>query len=249
MESEGRRLHGLAAQARESGYHLKSLQLSDEAMLAYQKDGDILGLAELLADRSIAFRHFFDDTQDRNFLLIAKHEILSGVEIAEASGEKQALALPYFNLAKIYETLGQLPEATDSYQKAVDNLTNNPPENHRRAAIVADFKVHAETCAYKNGDKSALARAETDLQDLEQVPVLSDKDFETAGKKLDYNQEVKYNKDVWSSGGHMRIAEMLKEDDPEKAKEHLQKAKDIIDSNPALKLRLGQWEKLATTFK
>ena len=39
----------------------------------------------------------------------------------------------------------------------------------------------------------------------------------------------------------MRIAEILREDNTEKAKE-------IIDSNPALKLRLGQWEKLAATF-
>lgn len=249
MESEGRRLHGLAAQARESGDHLKSPQFSDEAMLAYQKDKDALGLAELLADRSIAFRHLFDNTQDRNFLLIAKHEILTAVEIAEASGEKQALALPYFNLAKIYETLDQLPEAVNNYRKAVDNLTNNPPEPHNRAAIVADFKVHLETCSYKNGDKSALERAEQALQELEQVPVLSDEDFEAAGKKLDYNQEVKYNKDVWLSGGHMRIAEMLRKDNPQKAKEHLQKAKEIIDANPELKLRLGQWEKLAAFFK
>lgn len=56
MESEGRRIHGQAAHAREEGKHLDALKLHDEAMLAYQKDGDQLGLAEVLADRSIVLR-------------------------------------------------------------------------------------------------------------------------------------------------------------------------------------------------
>ena len=42
---------------------------------------------------------------------------------------------------------------------------------------------------------------------------------------------------------------VLKENDPQKAKEHLQKAKEIIDANPDLKLRKAQWEKLAENFK
>ena len=46
----------------------------------------------------------------------------------------------------------------------------------------------------------------------------------------------------------MRIADMLKEDNPEKAKEHLQKAKEIIDNNPDLKLRAEQWKKLTESF-
>lgn len=230
MDSQGRKIHTQAAHAREDGRHLESLQLSDEAMLAYQKDGDILGLAEILADRSIVFRHLADDTGDQNFLIIAKHEMMASVEMAEKSGNKSAAVLPYFNLAKVHESLGELDKAKEFYQKTVDGMTNNPPQMHDRPAVLADMKVHLATCEYRVGDKSALERAVQALTDLK-----------AAG-------EEKYNKDVWLSGGYMRIVEMLKEDDPTKAKEHLQKAKEIIDSNPNLKIRKTQWEKLAQTF-
>lgn len=249
MDSAGRKLHAQAAQAREKGEHLEALKLQDEAMLAYQKDGDVLGLAELLADRSIVFRHLFDDSGDKNLLIISKHEMEASVEMAESSGNKEALALPYFNLAKVQESLEELNEAVANYQKALDNLTANPPQNHNRATVIADFKVHLQTCKYKAGEKVALEEAEKALSELEAVPTVSDEQFEQNGNKLDYNQEITYNKNVWLSGAHMKIAEILKEDNSDKAKEHLQKAKEIIDSDSRLTIRLKQWEKLAKSFK
>lgn len=230
MESEGRKLHELAAKAREDGDHLKALQLEDEAMLAYQRDGDKLGLAEVVADRSIVLRHLWEGTGDKNFLMLAEAEMEASVKIARESGETAALALPLFNLAKTQEDLGNLQEAVKSYADALHQMETNPPATHNRPAVVADFKVHLATCEYRAGDKSALERAEIALSDLEQT------------------DEVKYNRDVWVSGGHMRIANMLKDDNPDKAKEHLQKAKEIIDSNPDLKIRRQQWEKLEATF-
>lgn len=232
MESEGRRIHGLAAQAREDGDHLKALQLSDEAMLAYQKESDILGLSELLAERSLVLRHLADDTDDKNFREIALAEMLSSVKMARKSNNLETLALPLFNLGKVQEELDEIDEAVKNYQDALDNLQTHPPQPHGdRPAMVADFKVHLATCEFKNGDKSALERAEQALKDLEAA------------------DEEKYNKDVWISGGHMRIASILKGGNPEQAREHLQKAKEIIDSNPDLKLRKAQWEKLTKSLQ
>lgn len=231
QSTKGRNLHSKAAQARESGKHLSALKFQDEAMLAYQKDGDILGLSEIIADRYLVLFHLFGKTQDKNFLVIAKHEMMASVEIAEASDNKQALAMPYFNLAKAQESLGEFQEAIKSYQLAVENMLNNPPAQHNRPAILADMMIHLSTCEYKSGDKSGLERSIAALVDLEGA------------------DEVKYNKDVWLSGAQMRIAEMLIEDDPDKAKEHLQMAKDIIDANPDLTIRLEQWKNLAKKFK
>lgn len=235
MESEGRRLHGLAAQARERGEPLEALKLSDEAALAYQKDGDILGFAENLVDRSITLRHLADSTRDSNYLIVALHESLAAVEIARKSGREDALAIPLEKLAVVQEELELLEDAVKSYREAVENIESNPPAEHKvpeRPAIVADFKLHLATCEYKAGDKSALERAEAALSDLEAHPDIAD-----------------YNQHVWVSGGHMRIAEMLREDDPEKAKKHLQKAKEVIDSDPRLTIRLSQWQQLAEKFK
>ncbi|TSC63918.1 MAG: Uncharacterized protein G01um101493_291, partial [Microgenomates group bacterium Gr01-1014_93] len=205
-----------------------------------QKDKDYLGLSELLAERSLVLRHLSDETGDKNFLEIALAEMIASVKIARQSSNPEALALPLFNLAKIQEDLEQNHEAVENYREALTNLENNPPTPHGiRPAMVADFKVHLAICEYKQslrsgdlkaGDKLALELAEQALAELESA------------------EEQKYEKDVWVSGGHMRIANILKQDDPEKAKEHLQKAKEIIDDNPDLKLRLKQWEKLAASF-
>lgn len=234
MESEARRLHGQAAQARERGESVEALKLAIDALNAYQKEGDKLGFAEVLSDIFLTLRHLFDKTGDRQYLILAKHSAMASADLAEESDDKTALAIPYFNLAKAQETLGDFPQAVDSYKKALANLRNNPPAEHKvdqRPAMVADFKVHLTVCEYKSGDKSALGRAEAALEELIQGQEISD-----------------YNKNVWVSGGHMKIAEMVKDDDPDKAKEHLQKAKEIIDSDERLILRKAQWEKLAARF-
>lgn len=231
MDSRGRQLHGQAEQAREEGNFLKALQLTDEAMVAYQEAGDELGFAEIQASRFLTLRHLFEKTDSKHYLVLARHAAMASVEIAETSGNKEALAIPLFNLAKAQESLGQLDEAIESYRKAVDNIVNNPPATHNRPSVIADFKVHLTTAEYKNGDKTALERAISALSDLEKA------------------DEESYNKNVWLSGGHMRIAEILREDNPEEAKKHLQKAKEIIDADPRLELRKNQWEKLAASFK
>lgn len=252
MESEGRKFHGQAEQARERGEFVKALELTDQATVAYLKAGDLLGFGEVHASRSITKRHLADELENefsQFWLVSAKNDTRTAVETAEKSGNKEALALPYFNLAKIQEVLGEFQDAVKNYQKAVENQTNNSSPFHNRAAVLKDMKIHLETCAYKAGDKFALERAEAALKELEVVPVISDEEFVARGKKLEYNEEVSYNKNVWASGGHMRIAEMLREDNPEKAKEHLQKAKEIIDSDPRLELRRKQWGKLAKSFE
>lgn len=227
----GREVHGKAEQARERGDLLQALQLCDEAMVTYQTEGDALGFAEVLASRFLTLRHLFEQTDDKKYLILGKHAAQSSVELAESGGDKSALALPYFNLAKSQETLGQFQEAVENYKKALGNAMSNPPAAHKieqRPAIIADMKVHLATSEYKAGDKSALERAKQALAELEAHPDIED-----------------YNQHVWVSGGYMRLAEILKEDNPTEAKECLQKAKVIIDADPRLKLRLKQWEKLA----
>lgn len=234
MESKGRQIHGEAAKARERGESIEALKLYMDAMDTYQREGDNLGFAEIQTEIFLTLRHLFEKTSHHGYQILAKHAAMSSVELAEESGDKTALAIPQFNLAKVQEDLGELEEAVITYKKALENITNNPPAPHnvpQRPAIIADFQSHLATCEYKAGDKSALERAEQATLDLEKAEDLAD-----------------YNKHVWLSGAHMRIADVLKTDDPEKAKEHLQKAKEIIDADERLVLRKTQWEKLATTF-
>lgn len=230
----GRKLHGQASDLREQGEFLKSLQLIDEAITIYIEDKDLLGLSEILGMKSLTLRHLFRKTKDLNYLLLAKYSSLAGIEIAKKSGKEEAVVLPTFDLAKIEDDLGDFARAAKTYENAVNEFQKYPPEFWNRPGVLADMKGHLYACQYKAGDKSALERAESALKELE---------------ASDEKTISKYNYDVWLSGAHMRIAQMVKKDDQEKAKSHLQEAKKIIDANPDLKIRLTQWNELAATFK
>ncbi len=231
MESEARTIHARAEEAREKEHFLDALKLTDEATIAYQKEGDMLGLSEVQSSRVLTLRHLAEQTGDGNYLVLAKYAALSSVEIAEKSGDKKALAIPYLNLGKVHESLGEIEQAVEAYKKAVENMKVNPPGQHNRSSVLQEMIIHLSVAEYKAGDKPALQRAEEALSAL----IASD-------------EPNKYNKDVWVSGGYMGIAEILKDDSPEKAKQSLQKAKEIIDANPELTLRKKQFDKLSATF-
>ncbi len=231
MESEGRKLHEQAAEAREKGEFVDSLSLGDQALLAYDRDNDGLGFAEVIANRGITLKVYAGIHESRRILTLAKYELMGAVEIARQSGDKKALALPQYRLAQMHEELDELSEAAAIYKEALHNMEQNPPERHDRPSVLADMRVHVATCEYKAGDKSALERLESALSDLEG------------------SEEDKYNKDVWVSGGYMRMADILRDDDPAKAQQSLQKAKEIIGANPDLALRKKQWDQLSASFK
>lgn len=217
----GRSIHAQAEHAREDGEFLQALKFTDEAMLAYSEDKDLAGFAEILASRFLTLRHLSDSTGDKNFLIIAKHTVMSSVEIAEKSADQSATALPKFNLAKIHEELGELDEAIKVYKEAISIMKANAPKEHDRPAVIFDMENHLSVAEYKNGDQSAEQRAITAIESLRAT------------------NEPQYTKDVWMSGGYMRLAEATKN------KEYLTKAQEIIDANEELVLRKKQLEKLS----
>lgn len=243
---EGRRLHGLAAEARERDELGKSLGLVFEALEEYLKDKDYVGASEVLADGSITLRNRAELSGENGFMIVSKHFAMSSVEMAEKSGIKEALAVPLYNMAKVQEALEEFSEAVKSYELALENLESNPPDSHKgRPAILADYKIHLANAQYRNGDKTALERSLEALKELEGVE--SNEEKTPMGGERGF--EGTYNKLVWLSGAHMDIARMLKDDDPKQAKEHLDKAKVIIDSDERLEIRAKQWQKLAEAFK
>lgn len=232
MNSEkGRQLHSLAEQAREKGDFLEALKTIEEAAIKYAEDKDYIGFSEIQGSRFLTLRHLFEQTNDINFMILAKYAAEAAVSIAKASNQEHSLTMPLFNLAKSQETLGEISEAALTYKDAIENHIKFPGEFHNRPAVISDMKVHLSVCEYKAGDSTAFERAIQAIHELE-----SD------------TQETQYNKDVWTSGAYMKMAEILLKDKPEDAKNYLQKAKQIIDSNTKLVLRKKQWEKLSTSF-
>lgn len=224
---EGRRLHRLAEDARESGDFLKALEYTDQATLAYQKDGDLFGLAEVQSSRQSTFKHLYRTTEDKVFLILEKHAAETAVEIAEKCGIKEALGIPYHNLGKYYFEAREYQKAGGAFKRAVENLTQYPSTRHSRASVVADIKGHRAASEYHAGDKTALDRALNALTELENS-----------------EEPNSYNKNAWVSGAHLRIAEMVSQDNLELAKKHLEEARRIIESDESLILRKNQLEKL-----
>jgi len=231
MNGKARDLHLQSLQAREAGDYARSIDLNNQALFSYDIDGDDLGFAEALANLSITLRNYSQFHDSDRFLIYAKHVVMAGVEIAQKSGNKQALALPLYNLAKTQEGLGEIQDAVLSYKDAQENMQNNSPTGQNRPAVLADMKIHLAVAEYKSGDKSALQRVQDSLQELEQT-----------------QEDDKFSKNVWISGGYMKLADILRAEDAAKAKEYLQKAKKIIDDNPELTERKKQWKKLNQTF-
>jgi len=232
MRQSAQEVHAKAEHAREAGEFLEALRLSDEALLAYQTEKNVLGIGDILASRSITFRLLWEQTNDQTFLILAKHEVMAGVEIARA-GEKADVIMPLFRLGQVQDELGEFKDAVKSYSEAIEIFGVNPPKEHNRKGVLADMQVRLGVSQYRNGDKSALSKI------LEAIKDLEESDEKTVSK---------YNYDVWLSGAHMKVGEILKSDDPEEARKHLKVAKEIIDGNSDLKLRKRQWEKLNAGF-
>lgn len=229
MKSKGREIHGRAETAREiEGDFLKALELTDQATIAYQRENDLLGLAEVQASRFIIFKHLYQQTGEKSYLILGRNAALSGAEIARLSGIKEALALPLFNLGKACFEAEDWDKAVEAYKEALENMENNPPQMHNRPAVKLDIKGHLYAAEFMAGDKSGLQRAVDNAEELKNTDEIS-----------------QYNKDVWLSGAYMRLAKMLNDQDKTLAKEYLEKARAVIESDGELKLRKAQWEKLA----
>ncbi|OGD71735.1 hypothetical protein A3A84_03250 [Candidatus Collierbacteria bacterium RIFCSPLOWO2_01_FULL_50_23] len=233
MKSEkGRSIHQQALDAQEEGKFPEALKLEDEAMIVYQEEGDEAGFAEIQSMRTLTYRHLYDSTGFAGYLIKAKHEAEAGLDLAERSGNESAIAIPLVGVARILYDLGEYSQAAENFGRAVKILESHPEESHSRKSVIADFSVHMFVSQYRAGDKSALSAAEEALDELANTADASP-----------------YEKEVWLSGGHMKIAEAVNEADHNMAMDHMNLAKKIIDGDEKLKLRLEQWNKLMAKLK
>lgn len=223
---KGRKIHGQGEQTREKGEFLEALKLYQEALVLYQQENDQLGFSETFGSLFLTFRHLYEKTHFEGYLVVARHMAMTAVELAEKSKIKEALALPYFNLAKAHVALNETDEAIIYYEKSLNSFKSNPPSMHNRPSILADMENHLAIAQYKNGDESALERANISLQNLIN------------------SEEQKSVKDIWVSGAYMRMAEAVAKNDPEKAKNYLKRAEEIVNTNPELMLRKNQLNRL-----
>lgn len=238
MESKGSKLpphlelavySGAERNARELGDDpIEAIHIAEQAFAMAIEQNNVGVAADLRIRQSLSYGHLADRTGSDTYRVTSMHMAQAGVEIARRSGLPEALAIPLFGAGRALGAIGEYEEAVKLYEEAIEAL---PHSDSNKPSVNADLRVHLETAKYHSGDKDALPRALEALSDLEVA------------------EESKYEKDVWISGGYMKIAEAIFPDNPEKAREYLEKAGKVIDSNSELKLRRVQLDNLITKLQ
>lgn len=226
-DSKGLQAHNKAELARESEDFLGSLKYLDEAVVNYVEEKNYDKLAESFGSRFLVLRHLYNTTKADVYKLLALRTIEDGVKIAEKYASESGKALPYLSMAKAMDDFNNdYPKAIEYYKKSLEILRNNPPADHDFPGHTSYVSLKLSRAEYLNGDESAIDRVEEAIKNILEM------------------KDHPYEKDVWASGGYMYLAELMREKDPPKAKGALQKAEEIINSNPKLTIRKRQLEEL-----
>jgi len=230
-DSKGLLIHKKAEMARESENFLEALKLTQEALVYYIEEKNYNKLAELFSSRFLIYKHYNYSTKDEAYIVLAEQAILTGVKLSEKYGNESSNAISYFHLAELYDEFWkEYPRAIDYYNKSLAILRKNPPPGHDFPGCVQNIEAHLFYCEAKNGDYTAIER------------------LEQAAKKIMNMKNHVYERDVWASGAYMKLASLYKGNNAEKSVRALQKAEEIINSNPKLTIRKKQLDELKKSF-
>jgi len=224
MNDDLRGLFIQSEQARERGDFKKALELLSSAVVVSHDEGKYERLCDIAASQALVYRHLFDSTKSKHYLVLSKHAAMASAELAREANDPTLLCIALYNLGKSLESNGEFDEALKNFQVAVS-------QNVDRPAMISEMKTRLAVLKYKNGDESAMARFEKALNEL-----------------VDAQDKDNYAKGVWVSGAYMHMAEALIGKDDVKAKELLKEAERVIDSDMRLKLRKQQLAKLQQEF-
>lgn len=222
----GRDLIAKANQLREADNLLESLQTIEEALVILDKESSFQGFADALQVRVLTYKHLFYLSKNNLFALLAQKDAKASLQIAQEHSLNDFIYTCYFRLGEVFMLTNDYQKAAQNYQQALENFKATDCEK-------GDYTYHLGEALYLSGDKEKGKK----------------KLFEGLKLIQDNSSQVDpFLAHVWESGAHMRIADLLKDVEPEVAEDHLQQAKQIIDSDPKLIIRKRQWEELVKKY-
>lgn len=224
--SSGIEFHELAEKAREKDKHLEALKFIEEAIFNYQKEKNYSSLVKAIQSRFLIYRHLFFLTKDHIYAFLAQKDSETSFLIAKKHNLSKIIGSCHFNLGKAAMLLKNSEEAIKQYKIAIEKYYGTNTER-------GDYYYHLGEAFFENGQREK--GKETILKGL--------KEIEDNADEVD-----PFLVHVWSSGCHMYLARLLKEDHYQEAKKHFNKAKEIIDSDEKLIIRKRQIEKLVKNF-
>lgn len=213
-------IHVQAEAARESEQFIESLALYEQAIVTYQSQKNYSGVAEALQGKFLSYKHLYLQSNDEVYLTLCFFSAAASLEIIQEHDIHELKGSISFRLGEIEMLRKEYQNAIDYYQNAIDN-------HHGVKAEIGDYRYHLGEALFLHGSKEAgktlMLKGLKEIQD----------NREGADPFLIH---------TWESGCYMKLAYLLRD---EKAKEFMQKAKAIIDSDPKLIIRKRQYEELA----
>lgn len=166
-----KKLHEKAETLREQDKLLDALKIYEEVFIKYQKKENYTGLVEALGGRCLTYKHLFLLSRDLSFAIIAKHDALSSLEIAEKFNLKDKLYRCYFRLGEMEMLFKNYKRAIIYYQKSLSLYPSDDAEK-------GDFIYHlGEAQCLKGETKKGLENISIGLTKIRQFRDVTDSFF------------------------------------------------------------------------
>lgn len=219
-------LHRKSEEARENDQLQESLDLIEDAIVEYEDEENFEGVARAMQSKVLSFKHLFLLNGDLKYREFAKEAADESLRIATRHNLENVLSSCYFRLGEVANLFEDYDSAVKNFQKSLDLYNGTQAEK-------GDYTYHLGEALYHAGDK--LKGKETVLKGLSEI--------------RDNRHEVdEFLANVWESGALMKLALLLKNDEPENAKKYLDEAENIINSDNRLVIRKRQLEQAKNTL-
>lgn len=219
-------LHKKAERAREEDRFDDALDLIEKAIENYKEEKNYEGLSRAIQSRVLIYKHLFLLHNNKKYLELATKDTAESLAIAQKHQLRNVFCSSYFRIGEIAMLAKDYKGAIENYEKALTFYVGSTAEK-------GDYRYHLGEAFYRSGEKEK--GKNIILQGLKEIQ--------------DNSSEVDpFLIHVWESGCYMRLAGLLKDDEPGKAKEYLQKAQSISNSDEKLIIRKRQINELIKKF-
>lgn len=207
--------------------YFDALNVLNQAIVKCQEESDYTTLVDVFKDITLTWKHLFLLTEDKVYAALAQKSAETMLSICQEFKLKEKLPTSYFRLGETAMIIDDYKKAINYYKKALKVYVGKLSEK-------GDYRYHLGEALYTSGKKERGKKAM--LRGLREI------------RKGAHEWDPFYIH-VWESGVHMRLADLLRDDESEVARKHLEKAKRIAKTDPKLVIRRRQVEELAKSFK
>lgn len=218
--ASGIELQKEADKVREEGSSLLAIDLYNQAIVHYQESKDYSSMMGALTGRLLSWKHLFYKTEDKIYAIFVKKQAEEMLEIAKTYNLLDRLYLIHFLNGASAILLKDYNSAEKEFDLAIQLY---PLENAEKG----DWIAHLGDAMYRNGKKE-----EGQKILLNGVEIIKERSSHIDSFLLN----------VWVSGAYLRLAKLLKTDNPDESQMFFKEAKEIIDSDNRLVIRKQQLE-------